>query len=138
MDSGSADFWVGSENCQAEGGGGCVSCAHSGYLALLLNHFFNGNHTLLGQKSSSSFHNTTRSFEVIYGSGAVEGSIVQDNVAIAGLPLKNHTFGVAYLETSNLASDQTPFDGLMGLARSVRIVFLIIRTLIPSILAGPF
>ena len=25
MDSGSADLWVGSENCQSEGGGGCVS-----------------------------------------------------------------------------------------------------------------
>ena len=25
MDSGSADLWVGAENCQSEGGGGCVS-----------------------------------------------------------------------------------------------------------------
>jgi len=24
MDSGSADFWVGAENCQSEGGSGCV------------------------------------------------------------------------------------------------------------------
>ena len=25
MDSGSADFWVGAENCQSDAGGGCVS-----------------------------------------------------------------------------------------------------------------
>ena len=27
MDSGSADLWVGGENCKSEGGGGCVSAA---------------------------------------------------------------------------------------------------------------
>lgn len=60
-----------------------------------------------------------------YGTGSVAGSIIQDNVGIAGLLLNNHTFGVALLESENFASDQTPFDGLMGLAQSVRIMFLI-------------
>jgi len=30
MDSGSADFWVGSEQCQSEAGGGCVSLDQKG------------------------------------------------------------------------------------------------------------
>lgn len=101
MDSGSADLWVGSESCQSESGGGC------------------GNHTFLGQQSSSSFQNTTGAFQVTYGTGSVAGSIIQDNVSIAGLSLNNHTFGVALLESENFASDQTPFDGLMGLAQSI-------------------
>lgn len=100
MDSGSADFWVGSENCQSEGGGGC------------------GNHTFLGTQSSSSFVDTNQQFSVTYGSGEVSGDIVTDNVAIAGLQLNTHTFGVANTESVQFSSDSTPFDGLMGLAQS--------------------
>lgn len=32
MDSGSADFWVGSENCQSQAGGDCVRASHYGYV----------------------------------------------------------------------------------------------------------
>lgn len=100
MDSGSADLWVGSEDCQSEGGGGC------------------GNHTFLGTQSSSTFQNTTTPFEVSYGTGHVAGSIIQDNIIVAGLKLTNHVFGVATLESTDFSSNQTPFDGLMGLAQS--------------------
>jgi len=100
MDSGSADFWVGSETCQAQGGGGC------------------GNHTFLGSQSSTSFNESTQQFQVEYGSGAVAGVLCQDNVNIAGLALNAHTFGVANEESVQFASDTVPFDGLMGLAQS--------------------
>ncbi|KAI0058780.1 acid protease [Artomyces pyxidatus] len=100
MDSGSADFWVGAENCQSEGGGGC------------------GNHVFLGPLSSSSFVDTNQPFQVSYGSGNVAGDIITDNVAIAGLQLNAHTFGVANTESVDFSSDQVPFDGLMGLAQS--------------------
>jgi len=101
MDSGSADFWVGAEDCQAEdGSGGC------------------GNHIFLGPKSSSTFADSGKAFEVTYGSGDVKGDIINDNVAIAGLKLNNHTFGVASQESIDFASSTTPFDGLMGLAIS--------------------
>ncbi|KAI6025102.1 acid protease [Pisolithus microcarpus] len=100
MDSGSADFWVGSENCQSSTGGGC------------------GNHTFLGPQSSSSFVSSKTQFQVTYGSGAVEGTLCQDQVGIAGLTLNNHTFGVAAAETPQFASSSVPFDGLMGLAQS--------------------
>ncbi|KAG1747106.1 acid protease [Suillus paluster] len=100
MDSGSADFWVGSETCQSQQGGGC------------------GNHTFLGSQSSTSFVQSSQNFSVTYGSGAVAGVICQDNVNIAGLQLNNHTFGVANEETVQFSADTVSFDGLMGLAQS--------------------
>lgn len=51
----------------------------------------------------------------------MSGDIITDNIAIAGLALNNHTFGVANVESVDFSSDSTPFDGLMGLAQSVRV-----------------
>jgi hypothetical protein len=100
MDSGSADLWVGAENCQSDGGGGC------------------GNHNFLGAQSSSTFKDTQKPFSVTYGTGDVSGNIIQDDISVAGLALKAHTFGVATTESVDFSSDSTPFDGLMGLAQS--------------------
>jgi len=99
MDSGSADLWVGSENCISEQG----AC---------------GNHVFLGPESSSTFTNTPKAFNVSYGEGHVTGTVIQDNVVIGGLTLSSHTFGVANQESANFATSATPFDGLMGLAKS--------------------
>ena len=55
-----------------------------------------------------------------YGTGKVVGTIVQDDITVAGLQLQGHTFGVATVESVEFSSDKTPFDGLMGLAQSVR------------------
>jgi predicted aspartyl protease len=55
-------------------------------------------------------------FQVTYGTGAVQGDIVTDNVAIAGLKLPGHTFGVANEETDDFVTSD--FDGIMGLAQS--------------------
>ena len=149
MDSGSADFWVGSENCQAiqeQTGGGAGgsqrrrgrggAAAHGGHSGASGAEGC-GNHTFLGQQSSSSFVDTQQPFQVTYGSGAVAGTIVRDNVKLAGLALNNHTFGTAQQETiqftgvlcfmltvSNGVSNitlQAPVDGLMGLAQSVNL-----------------
>ena len=105
MDSGSADLWVGAEGCQSQQGGDC------------------GNHQFLGPQSSSTFVASNDQFEVQYGSGAVAGTLVTDNVNIAGLQLNTHTFGVALLESVQFSSDSVAFDGLMGLAQSVITVF---------------
>ncbi|KAG2157952.1 acid protease [Suillus bovinus] len=99
MDSGSADFWVGSETCQSQQG----TC---------------GNHTFLGSKSSSSFVQSNQNFNVTYGSGSVAGVLCKDNINMAGLQLNNHTFGVANEESVQFSADTVPFDGLMGLAQS--------------------
>jgi hypothetical protein len=100
VDSGSGDFWVGSENCQSEGGGGC------------------GNHQFLGTKSSSSFKDTAQAWNITYGTGKVSGTIVTDNIVVAGLALDTHTFGVASAESKEFSDDSSAIDGIMGLAQS--------------------
>jgi len=102
MDSGSADLWVGSEDCVSEEGGGC------------------GNHTFLGSQSSSTFEvsNPQAEFQVTYGTGNVQGVKISDDLVVAGLKLPNHQFGVATEESDDFSGDTTPFDGLMGLAQS--------------------
>jgi len=100
MDSGSADFWVGSENCTSTNGGGC------------------GNHVFLGSQSSSSFVDSGTPFAVTYGTGNVTGTIIQDDVSIGGLSLPAHTFGATTIESPQFSSNKIPFDGLMGLAQS--------------------
>ncbi|KAK0450069.1 acid protease [Armillaria borealis] len=97
MDSGSADFWVGSDNCQAEGGGDC------------------GNHTFLGEQRSSSFNTFNEQWNITYGT---------DDVTIAGLLLQGHNFGIAEVESVDFASDSTEFDGLIGLAQSTLMVLI--------------
>ncbi|KAH8822817.1 acid protease [Flagelloscypha sp. PMI_526] len=100
MDSGSADFWVASENCVSQDGGDC------------------GPHQVLGPKSSSSFQASNTPFQVTYGTGAVAGTLAQDDIDVAGLKLQAHTFGVAEQETVEFSDAGVVFDGLMGLAQS--------------------
>ncbi|KAL0954620.1 hypothetical protein HGRIS_003578 [Hohenbuehelia grisea] len=100
MDSGSADLWVGSEECVSTNGGTC------------------GNHVFLGRESSSTHLESGRPFSITYGTGAVSGTVVKDNIRFAGFELTNHTFGVARNETEEFSDNSTVFDGLMGLAQS--------------------
>lgn len=102
FDSGSSDFWVGAEDCQSQDATqqGC------------------GNHNFLGATSSSSFVDTGKPFSVTYGTGNVAGTIITDDIALAGLPLKGHSFGVATSESVEFSTDATSFDGLMGFAQS--------------------
>ena len=74
----------------------------------------------MGNSSSSSFVQIGKQFQVTYGTGQVAGVTVSDNVNIAGLALDNHTFGVANTESTDFSADTVPFDGLIGLAQSVR------------------
>lgn len=57
-----------------------------------------------------------------YGTGNVQGDIIQDDISVAGLALPAHTFGVATAESVDFSDDSVPFDGLMGLAQSVRVL----------------
>jgi len=102
MDSGSSDLWVGATDCKDQQTG--VACGNK--------------HTFLGTTTSSSFVDTKKPFQVTYGSGAVAGTIVTDNVAVAGLKLDKHTFGASTLESVQFSGNDVDFDGLMGLAQS--------------------
>jgi len=99
-DSGSADLWIGSEQCLSEDGSDC------------------GNHRFLGPVSSSSIVPTGQTFNVTYGTGAVSGDIIKDNLVVAGLQLLGHTFGVATVESQDFSSSNTSFDGILGLGQS--------------------
>lgn len=76
-----------------------------------------GNHVFLGSDTSSTFRSSGKNFDITYGTGHVEGTIVSDNVVIAGLALNGHRFGVASLESQDFSDDTTKFDGLIGLAQ---------------------
>lgn len=127
MDSGSADFWVGAEQCaeaqeqaaggvagnanvasdghRRRGGSGAVQAKAAAAAAKRANSGAGagaqscGNHSFLGTQSSTSFVDSGAPFSVTYGSGAVAGTIINDNVNVAGLALNNHTFGAAQQET---------------------------------------
>ncbi|KAH9966261.1 aspartic peptidase domain-containing protein [Lactifluus volemus] len=103
VDSGSADLWVGAEDCVSTSGTNCgVGKPRLSRLPIFI---------------FVSEYNTVFS-NPIWAWG-VSGIVVKDNVAIAGLQLGNHPFGVATQETDNFASStSSPFDGIMGLARS--------------------
>ncbi|KAG6813898.1 hypothetical protein H0H92_005747 [Tricholoma furcatifolium] len=103
MDSGSADLWVGAEDCRpTDPFDDQEDC---------------GTHHFLGPNSSSTYTNTTRAWKIEYGTGAVSGSIITDTVSIAGMKLIKHTFGVADRETPQFTLDYIPFDGILGLAK---------------------
>ncbi|KAH0585102.1 hypothetical protein H2248_008363 [Termitomyces sp. 'cryptogamus'] len=115
MDSGSADLWIGAEDCQPSN----LDAEQENC----------GPHLLLGPNSSSTFHDTQTSWQIEYGTGSVSGTIVTDTISIAGLKLTNHTFGVAHHESDEFIPDYIPFDGLLGLAKR-----MISRQKVPTLL----
>ncbi|KAJ6570186.1 acid protease [Mycena vulgaris] len=99
LDSGSGDFWVESDVCTSESGGGC------------------GNHTFLGEDSSTSFVNTKKPWSITYGSGSASGDLISETIVLAGMKLPKHTFGVAHSISQSFSGD-TVADGLMGLGKA--------------------
>lgn len=104
MDSGSADFWVGSEHCVSQGGGGEFFGQIIGCESDLFRVSGCGNHQFLGPQSSSTFVDTGVPFNVSYGTGQVAGTIVNDTLTMAGLVLQGHVFGTADVESVDFSS----------------------------------
>jgi hypothetical protein len=75
---------------------------------------------VLGPQSSSTFVDTENPFNTTYGAGSVSGTIITDNIVIAGLSLNQHVFGVGTTESVDFLSNTIDFDGIMGLGQSVR------------------
>ncbi|KAF7327531.1 Acid protease [Mycena kentingensis (nom. inval.)] len=98
LDSGSGDFWVSSTRCTSEDSTGC------------------GNHTFLGEDTSSSLTPTGVKWNIQYGSGSASGEIVTDRVVVGGMVIANHKFGLADFVSSSF-SGSTIADGLMGLGK---------------------
>ncbi len=87
MDSGSADFWVPASEC-------------SNYQC--------GNHARLGNDVSSTFHPTTESFSVTYGTGHISGKIAKDTFTFAGLVAEGLSLGVTTIESDDFSDRAVP------------------------------
>lgn len=101
MDSGSADFWVAGEGCQGNDGKRC------------------GNHTFLGNNTSSTFKDLRRAWSIEYNTGTVSGTVAQDDISVASLHLEDFNFGVARKESSEFTGNGILFDGIAGVAKSI-------------------
>lgn len=70
VDSGSADLWVGAEGCRGDDGGSCVSpFTLIGLRSSLIGVDCQGNHTLLGAHSSTTFNASQDDWAIGYVSG---------------------------------------------------------------------
>jgi hypothetical protein len=72
-------------------------------------------HNTFGPDDSKTFNDTGKSYSVEYGTGSVRGTIVEDKMSLAGLPV-TLPFGVA--NTTSDQFTQFPFDGILGLSTS--------------------
>ncbi len=93
FDTGSADTWLPSKDCTS--------------FACLL-------HKRYDSSESTTFRKNGTEFQIRYGTGAVEGYISEDTMTIAGLAIKNQSFG----ETTKMPGFTfafAKFDGIMGL-----------------------
>ncbi|KAJ7287595.1 aspartic peptidase domain-containing protein [Mycena rebaudengoi] len=89
VDTGSADLWIPVN---------CSECSNK----------------LFEDVKSSSRKNTDEDFSVVYGSGAVSGTLMQDVVSIAGLQISDQYFGAVSMVSEDF--NGLPNDGLLGLA----------------------
>lgn len=95
FDTGSADLWVASSNCDS-------SC---------------GSHAKYDSSKSSSYVANGAPFNITYGSGPVGGYQSIDSVAVAGLSVTSQTFAeVTNAAGLGAAYKLGKFDGILGLA----------------------
>ncbi|KAF8656807.1 hypothetical protein AX16_002357 [Volvariella volvacea WC 439] len=98
MDSGSADTWVGDNNCKTYTGS---RCRHK--------HLYHTN-------ESTTLSKTNRMWSITYGSGSVTGSIVKESLSVGPLHLDQFSMGVVSSETAQF--QKVEFDGICGCAKS--------------------
>jgi len=92
FDTGSSNLWVSSSRCNDEG------CS--------------GKNVYNSQKSST-YKPDGRSISIQYGTGSMQGILSQDTITLAGVTLKNVTFGEANQLADFFAGQ--PLDGILGL-----------------------
>ncbi|MGI9280041.1 MAG: pepsin-like aspartic protease [Endozoicomonas sp.] len=93
LDTGSANIWVPGDHCQTDGCEG--------------KHQFH-------PASSQTFQASDQTFQLKYGTGAVNATLGVDQISIAGLVVKKQGFGIA-LAIDKFFKD-SGFDGIFGLA----------------------
>ncbi|PVU97558.1 hypothetical protein BB559_002001, partial [Furculomyces boomerangus] len=93
FDTGSADLWVPSIQCNSNG---CL------------------NHKKYNPNESSTYINNMDSFMIRYGTGSLSGNLVTDHLGINNVKVKNQVFGISTNEANFFA--KMKFDGVFGLA----------------------
>eukprot|EP01027_Heterolobosea_sp_BB2_P001175 GEZU01001785.1.p1 GENE.GEZU01001785.1~~GEZU01001785.1.p1 ORF type:complete len:292 (-),score=126.02 GEZU01001785.1:80-955(-) len=93
MDTGSSNLWVSSNKCSDSG------CKHM---------------TKYDHSKSSTYKENGESISIQYGTGSMDGYLSSDNVRVAGVTVRDQTFGEATTLASFFA--QTNIDGILGLA----------------------
>lgn len=93
IDTGSANTWVFSSQCQSS------TCAI---------------HNTFGQEDSTTLKTTTDPWQLSYGSGTVQGIVATDTIALA-----NYTVNMGFGLATNASDDfnNYPMDGILGLGR---------------------
>lgn len=94
LDTGSASSWVMGQGCTSQA---CKT------------------HSTYGKSDSSTFEQQTDTFKIEYSTGKIEGTIVKDTVALAGLKV-TMSFGTAMTTSDDFNS--YPMDGILGLGRA--------------------
>ncbi|EDW30687.1 GL26924 [Drosophila persimilis] len=94
FDTGSANLWIPSVNCYS------LDCY---------------NHSQYSSANSTTYQINGTPFSISYGSGSVAGILSTDVVTVAGLKIRNQTFGEAITETGAGMQDSS-FDGIFGMA----------------------
>lgn len=93
FDTGSSNLWVPSKKCYS--------------LACWTHKTYNG-------KASTSYQPDGRQLEIQYGSGSMKGFLSVDELTLAGLVVKNQTFGEA-TTLPGITFVMAKFDGLLGM-----------------------
>ena len=93
FDTGSSNLWVPSKKCYS------IACwLHSTYAS----------------RKSSTYKVDGRSLDISYGSGSMKGFLSQDNLELAGVTVRNQTFGEA-TSLPGVTFVAAKFDGLLGM-----------------------
>ncbi|XP_017106549.1 cathepsin E-B [Drosophila bipectinata] len=94
FDTGSSNLWIPSSQCTS------TSCMV---------------HTRYSSYQSSTYKSNGSIFNITYGTGSVSGFMSQDVVSVAGLVIRNQTFGEVTSESGTNFLNAS-FDGILGLA----------------------
>uniref|UniRef100_A0A8C6V4N9 pepsin A n=1 Tax=Naja naja TaxID=35670 RepID=A0A8C6V4N9_NAJNA len=94
FDTGSSNLWVPSVYCSS------AACSD--------HHKFN-------PQQSSTFHATSQTLSITYGTGSMTGFLGYDTVQVGSIQVTNQIFGLSQTEPGSFLY-YSPFDGILGLA----------------------
>ncbi|KAG8125510.1 hypothetical protein E2320_020638 [Naja naja] len=77
--------------------------------------FDTADHRKFNPQQSSTFHATSRTLSITYGTGSMTGFLGYDTVQVGSIQVTNQIFGLSQTEPGSFLY-YSPFDGILGLA----------------------